>query len=234
MKRFCSLASLALIIGGFNFCVGALIVDPITPVVALTGTGAGAVQTILSIQNTPSELGSVTWNGSSDVVSDHASPSQSQTYTVAQSGWEDPADVGIVFNTNEPGNAPDWGIQLDALELLLFSPKGTSFELGLALLDPILYPNASAGSGTSGYLFSLNPPQQFDLLDSGFLSNPVNRIGFSATVSLASSGAERFFLIDLDRGGGGGGAEIPEPGTVILIGAGLGALLLLRRLRAVA
>ena len=63
---------------------------------------------------------------------------------------------------------------------------------------------------------------------------PSDEVYFTASVSNETAGLDQFFLIPRE-GGGGGGAEIPEPGTVILMGAGLGVLaLLLRRRRSAA
>src|SRR4051812_30663206 len=74
--------------------------------VDLGGTGFGNVLNVLSVMKRGSEYGSVTWNGSADVLSgDAANTSKTQTAAAMLAGGISGQTFSLYFNGNEPGNA---------------------------------------------------------------------------------------------------------------------------------
>jgi hypothetical protein len=172
--------------------------------------------------------------GGVDSVSGCAAPfgtdadlAHSQTFSILDTGWNDPNDVALVLNTNEPGGGGGQSIQVDNLKLIFMNPDGTLYAGApvIELASPDYIADAGGGSGTSGFLYEIDATQQQLLWASGFFNNTSNRIGLGASLSLVSAGAETFELGNLDRPFV---PEIPEPGTYALVGLGLTALALWR------
>jgi hypothetical protein len=197
-----------------------------------SGSGIGNVATILVLQNTPSEAGSVTWNGSADVVVPDAK-SQSRTWSVTDLATSSKLDspitaaddqFGVVFNIDDTNNNTD--VYLNSLTISFLKPDGTALFSSITYTGP---PNAfdedSQGTGSSGFLFrvTLTPGEI-----TAFFGNPGNRLGASASVNLTDNGQDTFYLVDLS-GNPPIGPPIPEPSTLILCGLGLAALGLWRR-----
>ena len=134
----------------------------------------------------------------------------------------------MVFNALEPGNAEN-GIFLNNLVLNIFSSTG-ALLFNSGAFTGINFADTFTGAGNSGFVFALDAAQataaQAAAFGSGFGSN---LIGLAATASNATGGFETFFVAS------GRGTvppqQIPEPGSVALVGLALVGLATLRRLR---
>ena len=211
--------------------------------VELAGTGFGNVTNLLSLQagaQSNSEFGSVSWNGSADVLGGAAantSKTQSATALVA-AGIDANTGLGLVFNINEPGNASDVTLHdftvhfTDGAGASLFDATYTAPVGGLSLSD-------TGGTGQSGHLFWLwLTPDELNQ----FFASGTNRAGMSVgspnAIGNVAGGTENFFLAPYrpnDPGGPGpGGEPVPEPASVAVWGALAVAGLAWRRRRSTA
>ncbi len=98
------------------------------------GTGLGGVNTILTIQSPRSStdeagsVGRVIGNPNDVRTGDFQSgASQTQTRTVSSLGVTSAADLRVVFNALEPGNALN-SIQLNDLQLNIYSSAGGTVD----------------------------------------------------------------------------------------------------------
>ncbi len=189
------------------------------------GTGLGSVNTILTIQNTGTETGSVSvgFNGTQDVITGDAKTgnSQTQTRSISELGLTSASSLRVVFNAVEPdGNS----ISLNNLQLNIFSSNGqVLFNSGTFTSQ--LFANTFTGTGNSGFVFALDAQQAAAAQLAAFTGSfGTNRIGLSATASLAAGGNETFFVansLSAPPGGITPPASVPEPTTVALLGLGL-------------
>jgi hypothetical protein len=186
------------------------------------GSGLGAVNTILTIQENPNETGSVSYNGSTDVITGDAKTGASQTLTrtISQLGLTSASAVRVVFNAGEPaGNS----IRLDELVLNFYSSTGNVlFSSGV--FAPVLFPNTFTGTGNSGFVFALDAEQAAAAQVAVFNQSSFGdiRVGLLASASSSAGDNETFFVANSANGGGGNGnGEVPEPATVALLGLGL-------------
>src|SRR5215211_523153 len=120
-KTLLRLSAVALLAAPFGTARANLVlVGPAT----IGGTGLGAVNTILTIANSPSELGCVSWNGSTTVEGATLLASGQCTGTGDQNGLNQAQNLGatgvtsgsnfaILFNPAEPGN--DAGVTLNTM-----------------------------------------------------------------------------------------------------------------------
>jgi hypothetical protein len=217
---------------------------PIGPVLS-TGNGLGAVNSLVTFQNNGTEVGCVgiagggsTATGSAQCfggvtapggATDEQTGAGNKTYTasslgIAATGANTFANVLLVFNGNEGGNAADQAITLNRLSLDLFSPSGAL--LGAFSTASPYSANAFPGTGNAGFGFQLDAIQAAQA--NAFLaSNPGLVIGASASASNANAGPDTVFISRISTvqpGGGGGGAgdvATPEPTTAWMLGSGL-------------
>ena len=188
--------------------------------VSLTGTGLGAVNTVLTIQETGrgsdgEESGAVGWNGTADVTSGpDVQTGASQTKTILAVG---PAEsLRVIFNPNEPGEADSQSISLDNLVLTLFSSTGES----LFSSDPftqVVFPDAGQGTGLTGYSFKLDAAQTLTFNLYLATTGAGARYGLSALASLANGGPETFFITQEV-------SAVPLPAALPLLAGGLGGM----------
>jgi hypothetical protein len=185
-----------------------------------SGTGLGAVNTILTIQNTGTETGSVGLNSSGTQVTSGNVQALTGTKSLSTLGVTSASNLRVVFNAAEPNTAADQSITLTDLTLNIFSPTGTLlFTSGTVFADQA-FANTQTGTGNSGFVFRLDTTQaaqaQAAAFGTGFGSNLV---GLSATATGAAGGLETFFVAN--TGTPVTSAPIPEPGTMALFAAGL-------------
>lgn len=180
--------------------------------VELTGTGLGAVNTILTItspRNSTSETGSVAWNGSTNVTSGNTQ-AINQTLLIGSLDTDFASAFRVVFNPVEPGNDAN-GITLNNLVATIFSPTGTVLWNSGAF-TPVSFSTTDVGTGKAGFLFGLDSTQASAA--QAFWSAS-NRIGLQGSATNATGGHETFF---------GLAAAVPEPSTYAMM---LGGLVLL-------
>jgi hypothetical protein len=215
----------------------------------LTGTGLGAVLTIVTAHDTGNdadgiESGCVSWNGADvlaactagfEGVGGDESTGASQTLTRELSEIIDLttiADIGLVFNINEPGN--DGNLDLRDLYFTVYSADGTS-EIFSAFLDPEtinLMNGSGSGVGQAGFLFILDDPQRTDAMLAESLAGGFDatwRVGGGFEAENFAGGPETMFVVKAPGGGSGDIGEIPEPSSMLLIGGGLLGLAFFQR-----
>jgi hypothetical protein len=188
-----------------------------------SGTGFGSVLSLLSLQADSSEWGGVSWTAAGDVLSGDAKDAAVHTKTVGVSelGWSPGLDVAIVFNVNEDGNPKVldlvaftvYGYQLDGTQPASWSWT-YSAPGGKKTLDA-----ADQGTGTSGFLFRLDPDSDL----TAFLSTGTNRIGMevsrSTPIDQTGDGQDNFWAATLNP------VPLPPAAAMGLVGLGGAALL---------
>lgn len=168
-----------------------------------TGAGLGTVNTVLTFSRTPTESGCVSRGAGVDVVGPAAclganvggdegtGASQTQTRSLGELGLTSADNLRAVFNSSQSAGGP---IQLDSLVLGIYSDTGTLLFTS-STFAPILFPITFSGTGTSGYVFRLDPADA--AAAQPFFANPTNRIGISASASMTSGGPETIFIADV-------------------------------------
>jgi hypothetical protein len=187
------------------------------------GTGLGAVNTILTVQNTGSESGSVGLDTSgAQVITGDAKTGASQTLvrSLDDLGVTSAADLRVVFNANEPAGS---GIDLNSLVLNIFSPTGTPlFSSGAFTAQS--FADTFNGIGNAGFVFGLDATQAASAQASAFSGSfGGNLVGLSANLANAAGGPDTFFITN-DKT-----PPVPEPSTYAMMGLGLAGLAWLRR-----
>lgn len=187
--------------------------------VAESGTGIGSVLTVLTVQETPEEAGSVSWDGSADVITGDAKTGASQTTTrtveeLLEVGIsDDGSNLALVFNIDETGN--DDGVTLEDLTATFYDDDGSvlftastssTYDLGI-----------NSGIGNSGWLFEV---ELSDEEAEQFFSDSANRLGLSADVTGSRAGPETFYVAGI---GAPTIVPIPAAAWLGLIGIGMAA-----------
>lgn len=203
------------------------------------GTGLGTVNTILTVNNTPTESGCVGYDGTADVIGAAACPvgiaggdeqtgeSQTQTRTMEELGLTGAQQLRIVFNASETGGD---SIAVDNLVLTIYGSDGTElFNSGP--FAPIVIPATFEGTGTAGFVFRLDDTQA--AAAQPFFAAQ-NRIGLAASLSATSSGNDTFFVADVEGLEAPPVTEIPTMSSVglvflALLLAGVGIWMVVRR-----
>jgi hypothetical protein len=205
-----------LTVGLIHSTSAALIFDSST---TMTGTGLGAVSTILTIQATGqgmggSETGMVTFDGTSDVLSGadvKTGASQTLTRTIGSVGITDASQLRLVFNADQPAGGP---IDLTNLQLIIDSPTGTQlFTSGT--FTAVDFSSTQNGIGKSGAVFELDAAQIAAANAAGAFNNASNRIGLAASATPGNGGPETFFVAK------GTPTSVPEPTSLALLGSAL-------------
>ena len=200
--------------------------------VPLSGTGLGTEPTILTIQsNGTTESGCVSFSnlgqtgftsgsctGSSADVKTGASQTSVQPLSAIGSGGISASNFSVIFNADQPSGGP---IQLTSLNVAFFSPTGGFlYQTGPVSCTAVGLVNCAFAStingiGGAGYLFKLDSAQQTAATNAGAFNDQNNIVGLSASTSGAAGGPETFFLARV------GITAVPEPATMLLLGAGL-------------
>ena len=218
--------------GAFNHLSASLIL--VSPA-ELSGTGLGAVGTVLTLQSPGSstiETGCVgVMAGATSTTGCGFANSNVQaqfgTPTLQALGVGDATSLRIVFNAAEPGSGLD--IMLNSLVLTLYNNTGTaSTNFSLSPPAGILFPTTENGVGNSGFVFALTSPtlcgvitcpvgdtneaataQTFINANGGVSSV---RVGLGASAGVAAGGAgaatgglDTFFVEGVSTIGGPGG-----------------------------
>jgi hypothetical protein len=206
--------------------------------IGVTGSGIGAVATVLTFQSpgsTSLESGSVTRSGGADVTSDtgvlapntpvtfgDVKTGASQTQTQPLSAVGITSDVGsqiaIIFNAAEPaGNS----VTVTGLRLSLFNGNTDIFDASLQ--SAVNFATTFTGIGKEGFVFRLDTTEagQLNSIIAGLGLTPAQigalRVALSGSAADATGGPETFNLGSIT----GVAAAIPEPGTLLLFGSAL-------------
>ena len=203
--------------------------------VDLTGTGYGNVETVLTLQNVNGNnpnnpnigltSGSVFRSGGADDTSGNVLPGvvHNATYSFGELNISTASQLMIVFNAAESQNAAEDSIRIEEMVLSIFSDTGGTALYTTSLLNPISFDSTLPGIGSAGFAFVLDDAtaQEFII--------PTNRIGLSASLSSANGANDTFFVLALEDDGGGPGNEVPEPGSIVLLGLGMAGMSAVRR-----
>ena len=125
------------------------------------GAGFGNFPRVLTLHQSPTEAGSVVPNANGDPVNlgqAENGANQMATPTLQSIGWGIGQDVGIGFNSGEPGNGPNAGLTLNSLILTIFN--GTTAVKTFSLANSITFTQQElaqeTGNGTAIWRFVLD------------------------------------------------------------------------------
>ena len=174
---------------------------PVGPV-PYSGTGLGAVNTVLTVGGRPIESGCVARGPAGDVIGPAACPpgfpggdertgaSQTQTRTIAELGLTTAEDLRVVINVNESvGNQ----ISLTNLSLTIYDPVGNILFTTGPFTPPSFTLEHLPGT-TVGYVFELDDAQA---AAAQLVFLPTNRVGMAISLSGATAGNETVFVADV-------------------------------------
>ncbi|HWH82554.1 MAG TPA: PEP-CTERM sorting domain-containing protein [Burkholderiaceae bacterium] len=188
-----------------------------------SGTGLGAVNTILTITSPASssfEQGAVGRNADGTEFTSGDVQAQTLTRTLGQLGITSASSLRVVFNASEPGNAAAQGITLSNLVLNIYSAAG-SVLFSSGAFSPVSFADTANGTGNSGFVFGLDAAQAVAAQAAAFSGDFAgNWIGLSASASDATGGLETFYVANSAATVG----AVPEPGTYAMLLAGLGVV----------
>lgn len=214
------------------------------------GTGLGAVPTLLTVQNTGSEYGSVLRNSSNtaDVLGGPDVKNSSRTWSLAELqsdfGLTVTADrFGVVFNLNESGSASGKELDLAGFTLRFYVYSNPFSASATRYFDAAYAPTTAltltqpGGTGSAGHLFRVSFNGSFLDANNNLVSetvwfnNPNNRVGMliesTAPIGRSDSGQETFYVAQASTPTPN---PVPEPASAGLL-IGLGGMLLGRRRR---
>jgi len=243
MKRFTQLATAALLTLPLSAARADLI---LVGTVSLTGTGLGAVNTVLTITspaNSTTEQGCVIPTGGAtfglgnlvgnlcNVGSNTDIQNQTQTRNLGAVGILSGSAFGVVFNASEPGGN---SISLDNLVAYFRDGSGNTLSAALACGGMCDFASTDPGTGNSGILFQLNGTEaaalQTFITAAGGANNVYVGLGAAAGVPFpATGGLETFFVFNAVQGVTF--SVVPEPSTTILVASGFVGLAAVARRR---
>jgi len=190
--------------------------DPCFPAGVGRGCGSDRAPHVLTLQNHPTEIGSVGRSTSStgDVrTGDWQRGSNTQTVSLSQIGTTNAGNIQIYFDINEPNGGNVNTVQLNSLVLNAFDTAGNNIFSASFLSAPQTLTQLGNGQGHSDYVFTLDSAAAARL-QAAINAHPDLLLGLSANISSAQGGPESFFI-------GSAPAAVPEPATMLLLGTGL-------------
>jgi hypothetical protein len=206
------------------------------------GQGFGSVLNVLTLQQSPSESGSVAWNMTQQNVINGTTTTgcpantlclgpdtgasndltKTSTQTIGAIGWTSAANLAISLNLNQTGADPT--ITLQSLQMNIYSPTGVSLFQAL-LPAPHVFTTIEQGTGSGFFVFQLSAAEQVAaqaaIFAGGNFAN--DRVGLAALLNdTANDGAETFGAVNA-------GPVVPEPTFYGALTFGLSGLLLAAR-----
>lgn len=215
-----------------------------------SGTGLGAVPTIVTFQSNGTETGCVGLNGAvGNALVDGACSSGGDTKTgnsqaqlrplsdagITATGAAGASEFSLIFNGNQPAGGP---LAVTNITAAFYSPTGAFLyqTSGLSCQassgGPIvasdsggcLLTSTSQGMGNSGFLVTLDSAQQAAAVAAGAFSNTGNLVGVSAAAgdpTAPSAGASETIFLANAESGGTTQSVVPEPATTLLMATGV-------------
>ena len=203
--------------------------------VTIGGTGLGAVNTVLTIQQTQpanTEAGCVAFNGSGDQIGTSqlggvctgpggdvkTGASQTQTRTLAEAGITTGTNFALLFNPSEPGG-PGNDILLTGLSVSFYNNAGSLLHTAVFTGVPMNFPVTQNGVGNTGFMFQLNATEAGIVQTFIGLNGLAGiHVGMAAAASNADATPDTFFIFNANTTPIG---AVPEPSTMVLMATGL-------------
>ena len=183
----------------------------------ISGTGLGAVNTILTLQspgNSTTETGAVSFSAGMDVITGDALTGSSQTKTITETALATTSS-GFAFSTNnlllvvnlsESRNEIPPTVTVLSLTATFFNAAGLVVDTATLTPVPLSLVQISPGTGQSGLGFLITG-----------IDSTAFRVGLAASIGDASGGVETFFVGD----GGKKIQAVPVPATALAVAAAL-------------